>query len=52
MLVTFGNHEFDRATLSDAAVLTCRIQESQFRWIGSNIEFTSGADDRLLISAV
>ena len=34
--VTFGNHEFD----GDAALLEERLAESQFAWMGSNLEWT------------
>jgi 2',3'-cyclic-nucleotide 2'-phosphodiesterase (5'-nucleotidase family) len=49
MLVTFGNHEFDRHASQDAVLLHSRIKASQFRWLGSNIEFASGDDGRLLV---
>jgi 2',3'-cyclic-nucleotide 2'-phosphodiesterase (5'-nucleotidase family) len=51
MLVTFGNHEFDRYASQDAVLLHSRIKASQFRWLGSNLEFASGADGRLLVEA-
>ncbi len=37
--VTFGNHEFDKSRLSDAQMLSDRIKESDFTWLGSNIDF-------------
>jgi 2',3'-cyclic-nucleotide 2'-phosphodiesterase (5'-nucleotidase family) len=39
MVVTFGNHEFDKARLSDAERLNRRMNQSQFDWLGSNIVF-------------
>jgi 2',3'-cyclic-nucleotide 2'-phosphodiesterase (5'-nucleotidase family) len=51
MLVTFGNHEFDRNAAKDAVLLHSRIKASQFRWLGSNLEFASGDDGRLLVEA-
>jgi len=51
MLVTFGNHEFDEDKRQDAAMLSRRIKQSQFRWLGSNVEFASGDDGRLLVEA-
>ena len=51
MFVTFGNHEFDKAKQEDATRLDYRIEDSQFRWLGSNIEFTTGADDRPVIES-
>ncbi len=39
MFVTFGNHEFDKRKVKDAAELKARIEESQFDWLGSNIVF-------------
>ena len=45
MFVTFGNHEFDRKKLKDAANLQARIRQSQFSWLHSNIYFT---EDRQL----
>ena len=39
MLITFGNHEFDKAKLKDAKKLNQRIDQSQFNWLGSDIVF-------------
>ncbi len=39
MFVTFGNHEFDRGGAAGAALLDRRIEESQFRWVVSNVWF-------------
>ena len=39
MFVTFGNHEFDLVHAEGAHRLQERIDESQFLWLGSNIDF-------------
>jgi len=47
MVVTFGNHEFDNPSRD---YLAARIQDSEFRWVTSNIVFrdqASGADQQL-----
>lgn len=49
--VTFGNHEFDKAGRDDAAMVDRRVEESQFRWLASNIRWTAGDDDAPLIAA-
>lgn len=51
LLVTFGNHEFDKAKLADAPLLDRRLEESRFRWLGSNVVFKTGADGRPLVAA-
>lgn len=51
LLVTFGNHEFDKPKMKHAPMLNLRIGESQFRWLGSNIEFAKGPDGKPLIDA-
>lgn len=38
LFVTFGNHEFD---IRDASELDRRIDESQFRWLGTDLTFSS-----------
>jgi 2',3'-cyclic-nucleotide 2'-phosphodiesterase (5'-nucleotidase family) len=47
--VVFGNHEFDKNKTKNAAMLDRRIDESQFRWLGTNVHFTEGADGRPLV---
>jgi len=47
LFVTFGNHEFDKGKQKHASLLHSRIQESQFGWLRSNIEFTGIAADQL-----
>ena len=51
MLVTFGNHEFDKGKTKNAAMLDRRIEESQFRWLDGNITFAAGQDGQPLIAA-
>lgn len=51
MFVVFGNHEFERARLGDAAFLDERIEASQFGWLGGNVSFVNGPDGEPLISA-
>ncbi|MGR9109030.1 MAG: metallophosphoesterase, partial [Gammaproteobacteria bacterium] len=40
MLVVFGNHEFDKTKINDAANLQQLINRSEFDWLGSNVVFT------------
>lgn len=49
MLVTFGNHEFDRGKLGQAAQLDSRLAESDFRWVSTNIDFGAGDDGEPLV---
>lgn len=44
LLATFGNHEFDRGRMDQAAELDARVDESRFRWVSSNVEFVTGPD--------
>jgi 2',3'-cyclic-nucleotide 2'-phosphodiesterase (5'-nucleotidase family) len=39
MFAAFGNHEFDKGKMKNAAMLDKRIEESQFRWLDGNITF-------------
>lgn len=39
MMLTVGNHEFDRGECADAAELVQRMAESRFLWLADNIEF-------------
>ncbi|QTR49660.1 metallophosphoesterase [Candidatus Thiothrix anitrata] len=41
MFITFGNHEFEKGKLKHAQLLQSRIAESQFAWLGTNVEFKS-----------
>ena len=43
LLVTFGNHEFDKDKLASLDGLTARVQQSQFDWISSNVQFIDAA---------
>ena len=36
LIVTFGNHEFDK---SDPSILLARLKESQFQWVSTNAEY-------------
>jgi 2',3'-cyclic-nucleotide 2'-phosphodiesterase (5'-nucleotidase family) len=49
MIVTLGNHEFEKKKTKDAAILDKRIEESQFRWLGGNVTFKAGEDGRPLV---
>ena len=51
MLVVIGNHELEKTKLKDASILDRRIEESQFRWLGSNIVFKKGEDGKPLVEA-
>ncbi|HEX6864448.1 MAG TPA: 5'-nucleotidase C-terminal domain-containing protein, partial [Thermoanaerobaculia bacterium] len=51
MLVVIGNHELEKTKLKDASILDRRIEESQFRWLGSNIVFKKGEDGQPLVEA-
>ncbi|HUO87287.1 MAG TPA: bifunctional UDP-sugar hydrolase/5'-nucleotidase [Thermoanaerobaculia bacterium] len=51
LFVVFGNHEFDRDRLADAAMLDSRVEESEFRWLGTNVEFLAGDDGLPLVAA-
>ncbi len=50
MVVTFGNHEFDKDDLEDAPRLAQRVRDAAFHWLASDIEFASGPDGRPLIN--
>ena len=50
LLVTFGNHEFDKAAMKHAALLDARIEESQFTWLGSGIDFAEDAQGQALVA--
>ena len=51
MFAVFGNHEFDKDELSDAAMLDRRVEESEFVWLETNVEFADGDDGRPLVDA-
>jgi 2',3'-cyclic-nucleotide 2'-phosphodiesterase (5'-nucleotidase family) len=50
MFVVFGNHEFDKDTLEDAALLAGHVEESQFRWVNGNVVFGDGEDGKPLVA--
>lgn len=49
LIATFGNHEFDKGKLEDAALLDARVDESQFNWLGTTITWKTGADAQPLV---
>lgn len=52
LLVTFGNHEFDKADCGEPEILRNRVAESDFYWLISNIDFADcGARPPLLSAA-
>jgi 2',3'-cyclic-nucleotide 2'-phosphodiesterase (5'-nucleotidase family) len=51
MFITFGNHEFDKSKLKHAPMLQNRIKESQFAWLGTNVEFKSISPGRQMVQA-
>lgn len=51
MLIAFGNHEFDKGTLADAAKLDANIEASGFAWLGTTISWKQGEDGQPLIAA-
>ena len=42
MIAVFGNHEFDKKRLSQAPLLQDAIDQSQFHWLDSNIQWKPG----------
>ncbi len=51
MFITFGNHEFDKGKLKYADMLQNRIRESQFAWLGTNVEFRQISPGRRMVQA-
>jgi 2',3'-cyclic-nucleotide 2'-phosphodiesterase (5'-nucleotidase family) len=49
LIATFGNHEFDKGKLEDAALLDARVDESQFNWLGTTITWKTGDDAQPLV---
>lgn len=49
MLVTFGNHEFDKGRLKHVDIMNGLLNQSEFTWLDSNIKWTDNgiASDRL-----
>lgn len=51
MFAVFGNHEFDWSELEEAAIVDRRVEESDFRWLDTNIVWTEGSDGEPLVDA-
>ncbi|MEE8525911.1 MAG: 5'-nucleotidase C-terminal domain-containing protein [Thermoanaerobaculia bacterium] len=51
MFVTFGNHEFDQDDLDEAENLDRRIEDSQFTWLDSDLDFVTGEDGDSVIAS-
>jgi 2',3'-cyclic-nucleotide 2'-phosphodiesterase (5'-nucleotidase family) len=49
LLVTFGNHEFEKPKRKHAPLLAQRVAESQFRWLAGNFRFATSADGKPLV---
>lgn len=49
--ITFGNHEFDKSALKYASMLERRIEQSGFRWLGTNVRFVKDESGAPLVSA-
>jgi 2',3'-cyclic-nucleotide 2'-phosphodiesterase (5'-nucleotidase family) len=50
MFVVFGNHEFDKDSLEDAALLDGHVEESQFRWVNGNVVFVDDEDGHPVVA--
>ena len=46
MFITLGNHEFEKWRRKDAGILAARIAESQFDWLGGNVQLADLDDGR------
>ncbi|MEL7448347.1 MAG: bifunctional metallophosphatase/5'-nucleotidase [Pseudomonadota bacterium] len=46
MFIVFGNHEFDKRSAEDYPGFIDRMDQSAFRWLGTNIEFADLPDGR------
>lgn len=51
LFVVFGNHEFDRDEAADAVMLDARVEESDFFWLGTNVEFATGEGGLPVVAA-
>lgn len=51
MFVVFGNHEFDKASLKHAELLSARINEAQFQWLDTNLDWRLDATGKPLVSS-
>ncbi len=43
MLVTWGNHEFDKGRMKHVSVMNQILAQSEFNWIGSNIQWQANS---------
>ena len=50
LIVTMGNHEFDKEDLDDASILQGRLDESRFTWLNGNVTWKV-RDGKKLISS-
>ena len=50
MFAVFGNHEFDKSKAKHTALLQARIDQSEFQWLGSNIQFAQTESSPVLTS--
>ncbi len=48
LFITFGNHEFEKPKAKDVGILASRVAESQFSWLGGNIDFARDAGKSLI----
>lgn len=51
LFATFGNHEFDQSKRRHAQMLNRRVEESEFTWLSSNIDFRKDEGGRPLVGA-
>ncbi len=51
LVATPGNHEFDKSRLKHAERFDARIEQSQFLWLDTNIDWKNGDDGQPLIAA-
>ena len=49
--ITFGNHEFDKAAMKHAGLVDARVEESQFTWLASGIDFAEDGAGATLVAA-
>jgi 2',3'-cyclic-nucleotide 2'-phosphodiesterase (5'-nucleotidase family) len=51
LIVTFGNHEFDKSRLKYAPMLDARVEESGFRWLSTGLTWTTDDAGEPLVKA-
>lgn len=51
LFATFGNHEFDKASLAAAATVESRVRESDFTWLDTNIVWAEDEGGRPRVTA-